>query len=90
MAAQTVTNPRAVTSCKTIAGDDGLLFHGYYGMVHAPVEFDEVRAEEGKLITIAEVRDGLGVLVIGGTGIFERPKKVKAGSVAPREALVMG
>jgi hypothetical protein len=60
------TDPPAPTACKTTAGDDGLLFQGFYGMVHSPVEFETIRVEDGRLTFYPELRDGLGSLAFGG------------------------
>jgi hypothetical protein len=62
--AQTVTGPVERPACRTTAGEDGLLFQGMFAMVYAPVEFEGVRAEEGKADLAPEVRDEFGVLAV--------------------------
>jgi hypothetical protein len=60
------TDPPALAACKTTAGDDGLLFQDYHGMVHSPVEFETVRAEGSKLTFFPDMRDRLGSLAKAG------------------------
>jgi hypothetical protein len=72
VAAQTVANPVEIPACRTTAGEDGLLFQGMFAMVYAPVEFESVRAEEGKLSLFPEVRDELGMLAESKPGAATR------------------
>lgn len=90
VAAQTVMDPAEVPACKTTAGDDGLLFHGTFGMVYAPVAFDNVRTEADNLSLNAEIRDGLGVFARGGRNIKDSPQQVDAAPAALVEFIADG
>ncbi len=67
VAAQSVEAvPAGMAPCRTTAGGDGLLFRGLYGMVYSPVDFAQARTEATGLTVIDALRDGPGVVAVGG------------------------
>lgn len=68
VAAQSVEAvPAGMAPCRTTAGGDGLLFRGLYGMVYSPVDFAQARTEATGLTVIDALRDGPGVVAVGGS-----------------------
>lgn len=73
VAAQSVEAvPAGMAPCRTTAGGDGLLFRGLYGMVYSPVDFAQARTEATGLTVIDALRDGPGVVAVGGRALPQR------------------
>lgn len=51
--------------CQTTAGEEGLVFAGAFSLIQSPVDFATARSGAEAVQVFGEVRDGLGVLVLG-------------------------